>query len=122
MVQYSNSAKTCHQSEKDGTILKQSQNLSPVRKRWYNTETVQKPVTSQKTCYHTQIEPKPVSSQKKIVQYSNGVKSRQQSKKRWCNSQTVVKPANSQKKMVQYSNRAKTCHQSEKDVKFSNSA
>ena len=64
MVQYSNSAKTCHLSEKDGTILKQSQNLStvkkdgailkqsqnlsPVRKRWYNTQTKTKPVTSQR--------------------------------------------------------------------------
>ena len=46
MVQYSNKAKTCQQSEKDGTILKQNQNLSPVRKRWYNTQTVPKPVTS----------------------------------------------------------------------------
>ena len=96
MVQYSNRAKTCHLSEKDGTILKQSQKLikvgkngtilkqiqklSPARKRWYNTETVLK--QSQNLS--------PV-------------------KKRWCNSQTVPKPANSQKKMVQYSNRAKTC-------------
>ena len=65
MVQYSNRAKTCHQSEKDGTILKQGQNLSPVRKRWYNTETVQKPVTSQK----------------KMVQYSNKAKNCHQSEK-----------------------------------------
>ena len=80
MVQFSNCAKTCLQSEKYGsilsaesekgdtilkqsqklsqvekfdTILKQSQKLSQVRKRWYNTQT----------------EPKPVSSQKKMVQY-----------------------------------------------------
>ena len=32
MVQYSNKSKTCHQSEKDGTILKQRQNLLTVRK------------------------------------------------------------------------------------------
>ena len=41
MVQYSNRAKTCHQSEKDGAILKQSQNLTTVKKRWYNTQTEQ---------------------------------------------------------------------------------
>ena len=50
MVQFSNCAKTCLQSEKYGsilsaesekgdTILKQSQKLSQVRKRWYNTQT-----------------------------------------------------------------------------------
>ena len=102
MVQYSltNSAKICHQSEKDGTILKQNQNLSPVRKRWYNTQT----------------EPKPVTSQKKMVQYSNSAKTCHQSEKRWYNTQTVPKPVTSQKKMVQYSNRTKTCHQSEKDA------
>ena len=33
MVQYSNRAKHCHLSEKDGTILKQCQNLLTVRKR-----------------------------------------------------------------------------------------
>ena len=53
MVQYSNSAKTCHESEKGDTIIKQSQQLSPVRKGWHNTQT----------------EPKPVTSQKKMVQY-----------------------------------------------------
>ena len=46
MVQYSNRDKTCHQSEKDGTLLNQGQNLSPVRKRWFNTETVPKPDNS----------------------------------------------------------------------------
>ena len=65
MVQYSNSAKTCHQSEKDGTILKQSLNLSTVRKRWYNTQT----------------EPKPVNSQKNMVQFSNRAKTCHQSEK-----------------------------------------
>ena len=140
MVQYSNSAKICHQSEKDGTILKQNQNLSPVGKRWYNTQTV----------------PKPVTSQKKMVQHSNSAKICHQSekdgtilkqsktcqqqekdgailqsekdgtilkqclnlppvRKRWYNTQTQPKPDYSQKKMVQYSNSAKTCHQSEKD-------
>ena len=58
MVQDSNRAKTCHQSEKDDTMLKHSQNLSPVSKTWYNTETVEKPVTSEK----------------KMVQYSNRAK------------------------------------------------
>ena len=114
MVQYLNSTKTCYLSEKDGTILKQSQNLSTVRKRWYNTQTV----------------PKPVTSQKKMVQYSNRAKTCHQSEKvgsilkqsqnllpvrkrckilkqsqnlstvktRWCNSQIE-----------------QTCHQSEKD-------
>ena len=111
MVQYSNRAKACHLSEKDGTILKQSQNmikvgkngtilkqiqnLSPARKRWYNTETVQKPVTSQK----------------KMVQCSNRAKTCQQSKKggailkqcqnlltvrkRWYNTQIEPKPVTS---------------------------
>ena len=82
ILQHSNRAKTCHQSEKDGTILKQIQNLSPVRKRWYKTQTKQKNMSAVR--------------------------------KRWYNSQTGPKPANSQKKMVQYSIRAKTCHQSEK--------
>ena len=127
MVQYSNRAKTCQQSEKDGTVLKQSQNLSPVRKRWYNTETVQKPVTSQK----------------KMIQYSNKAKNCHQSekdgtilkqiqschqsekdgtilkqcknlspaRKRWHNTQTEPKPISNQKKMGQCSNRAKTCQQ-----------
>ena len=130
MVQYSNRAKTCHRSEKDGTILKQCQNLTTVRKRWHNTQT----------------EPKPDKSQKKMVQYSNRAKTCHQSEKdglilkqsqnmstvrkrccntqsqnlspigkRWYNTQTVSKPVNSQKKMVQYSNRAETCQQSEKD-------
>ena len=58
IIQYSNTAKTSHQSEKDGTILKQVQSLIAVRKRWYSTQT----------------EPKPVTSQKKMVQYSNRAK------------------------------------------------
>ena len=47
-LQYSHRAKTCHQSEKDGTILKHFQNLSTGIKRWYNTQTEPKPITSQK--------------------------------------------------------------------------
>ena len=54
---YSNKT-TCHQSEKDGTILKQGQNLSAVRKSQNKTR----------------AEPKPDYSQKKMVQYSNRVK------------------------------------------------
>ena len=122
MVPYSNRAKTCQQSEKDGAILKQCQNLLTVRKRWYNT----------------QIEPKPVNSQKKMVQYSNRAKTCHQSekdgtilkqwqnlspaRKRWYHTQIEPKPVSSQKKMVQDSNRAKTCQQSKKDVKYSNRA
>ena len=41
MVQYSNRAKTCQQSEKDVTILKQGQNLSRVKKGWCNSQTEQ---------------------------------------------------------------------------------
>ena len=93
MVKYSNRSKTCHQSEKDGTVHKQGQYLSPVRKRWYNTQTL----------------PKPDNSQKKMVQFSNRTKF-SSVRKRWYKIQTVPKPVSSQKKMVQYSNRAKTCH------------
>ena len=75
---------TCHNSEKDSTILKQCQNLQKVRKRWYNTQTEQNChqsekngtilkqsqnlLTVRKTWYNTQTEPKPVTSQKKKVQ------------------------------------------------------
>ena len=48
MAQYSNTAKTCQQAEKDGPILKQGQNLITVRNRWYNTQTGLKPANSQK--------------------------------------------------------------------------
>ena len=151
MVQYSNSAKNL--SEKDGTILKQCQNLSTVRKRWYNTQTV----------------PKPVNSQKKMVQYSNRAETCQQSekdgtilraknlstvRKRRYNTQTLPKtcqqsekdgtilraetcqqsekdgtileskkPVNSQEKMVQYSNSGqKPVNSQKKMVQYSNSA
>ena len=125
MVQYSNRAKTCRRSEKDGTILKQSQTLSPVRKRWYNTQTV----------------PKPANSQKKIVEYSISSRTCQQSEKdgtilkqsqnlspvrkawyktetvqkpvtsqkKWYNTQIEPKSVNGEKKMVQFSNSGKTC-------------
>ena len=64
MVQYSNRA-TCQQSEKDGTLLKHSQNLSTVRKRWYNTQsqnlspvrkrcTILKQSNSAKTCQQSE--------------------------------------------------------------------
>ena len=97
--------------------------MSPVRKRWYNT----------------QIGPKPDNSQKKILQYSNRANTWHLSEKdgtilkqiqnlitvgkRSYNTQTGPKPVTSQKKMVQFSNSAKSCHQSEKDgtmVKQSN--
>ena len=122
MVQYWNSAKTCHQPKK---MAQYSNRVSAVRKRSYNTQT----------------EPKHVNSQKKMVQYSNRAKTRHQSekdgtilkqcknlspakkdgtilkqsqnlsavRKRSYNTQTEPKPVNSLKKMVQFSNSAKTC-------------
>ena len=134
MVQYSSRAKTCHQSEKDGTILKQCQYLSPVRKTWYNTQAEPKPDNSQKKMTSTILKQ---SQNLSTVRKKDGTILKQcqnlspfrkrwyntqtvpkpvnSQKKRWYNTQTVPKPANSQKKMVQYSNRAKTCQQSEKD-------
>ena len=116
MVQYSNSAKTCQQSEKDGTILKQSQNLSTVRKRWYNTQTEQKHVISQKKMVQYSNSAKTWHQLEKMVQYSNSAKTWYQSekactilkqsknlspvRKRWSNTQTGPKPANSQKKKL----------------------
>ena len=97
MVQYSNRAKTCQESKKDGAILKKCKNLSAVRKRWYNTQTELKPVTSQKKMYNTQTLPKPVKSQKEMVQFSNRTNV-STVRKRWYNTQTL----------------AKTCHQLEK--------
>ena len=87
MVQYSNRAKTCHQSEKDGTILKQRQHLSPVRKRWYNTETEQNLSSVRKRWYNTETLEKPVTSQKKMVPYSNKAKTCQLSE----NDGTILK-------------------------------
>ena len=89
VIQYSNKTKNCHQSQKDGTIVKKSQNLSPVRKRckilkqipnFYQSE---KDGTILKQCKNLS----PV-------------------RKRWENTETMQKPVTSQKKMVQYSNRA----------------
>ena len=84
MVQYSNRAKTCHQSEKDGTTFKQGQNLSRVKKGWCNSQTEQTCHQSEKDgtilkqglnlspvrkkFYNAQTEPKPVTSQEKMVQ------------------------------------------------------
>ena len=131
MVQYSNRAKTRHQSENDGTILKQSQSLSPVRKRWYNTQkcqnlsTVRKRTSTilkqsqklspvRKRWYNTQAEPKPVNSQKKMVN-SQTVPKPANSQKKMVQYSKVPKPVSSQKKVIQHSNKAKNCHQSEKD-------
>ena len=99
MVQYCNRAKTCHQPEIDGIILKHTQNQSPVRKRWENTETMQKPVTSQKKMVQYSNRAKPVTNQKMMVQYSNKAKTCHQSEKRWYNTQTGPKPVTSQKNM-----------------------
>ena len=99
MVQYSNRAKTCHQSEKDGAILKQSQNLSPVRKRWYNTQAMPKPVTSQRKMQNIQTEPKSVNSQNKLVQFSNRT-NLSPVRKRWYNTQTKPKHVTNQRKRV----------------------
>ena len=75
--------------------------MSPVRKRWYNTQTV----------------PKLANSQKKMVQYSIRSKTCHQSEK----DVAILKqnkPVTGQKMMVQYSNKGKTCNQSEKDIKI----
>ena len=64
-------AKTCHQSEKDGTILKKCKNLSAVRKRWYNTQ--------------TELKPSPVRKRCKILKQGQNLS---RVKKRWCNSET----------------------------------
>ena len=104
MVQNSNSAKTCQQSEKDGTILKQSQNLTTVKKRWCNSQTVSKPANSQKKMVQYSNRAKTCHQSEKDVKYSNRAKTCQESKKDgtilkqcqnlitarkgWCNSQT----------------------------------
>ena len=53
MVQYSKPMPKPENSQKMMVQYSPSQNLSPVRKRWFNTQT----------------DPKPVSSQKKMLQY-----------------------------------------------------
>ena len=104
MVQYSNRAKTCHQSEKDGTILKQSQNLTTVKKRWCNSQTLPKPANSQKKMVQYSNRAITCHQSEKDVKYSDRAKTCQESKKdgtilkqcqnlitarkRWCNSQT----------------------------------
>ena len=74
MVQDLNRAKTCHQSEKDDTIPKQRQNLSTVKTRWCNSQTELTYRQSEKRWYNTQTGPKPVTSQIKMVRYSNSAK------------------------------------------------
>ena len=137
IVQYSNKAKTCHQSEKDGAILKQSQNLSPVRKRceilkqshnlstvktrWCNSQTEQTCHQSEKdgTIFKQSQNLSPVRKRWYNTQTETKPVTNQ---KRWYNTQTQPKPGKSQKKMVQYSDRAKTCHQSENMVQYSSKA
>ena len=72
--------KPVNRHKKDGIILKQSQNLSPVRKRCK--------ILRAKICQQ--------SKQDGAILKQN-------------------KPLTSQKKMVQYSNKANNCHQSEND-------
>ena len=100
MVQYSNRAKACHQSEKDVSMFKQSQNLSPVRKRCK--------ILRAKICQQSKQDGailkqnKPVTSQKMMVQYSNREKTCHQSEK----DGTILKQGQNlspvRKKMVQY--------------------
>ena len=106
MVQYSNRTK-----------------LSPVRKKWYNTQTVGKPANSQKNMvqyseprwYKTETGPKPVNRQKKDGTILKQCKNLSPARKKRYNTQTEPTPVSSQKKMVQYSNKAKTCRESKKD-------
>ena len=128
MVQYSNKAKSCSRSEKDGTILKQGQYLSTSRKKMVNTQTEQH-VTSQKkmvqfsncakTCLQSEKYGSILSAEsekgdtiikqsQKLSQVEKGDTIFKQSqklsqvRKRWYNTQTEPKPVSSQKKMVQY--------------------
>ena len=106
MVQFSNRAKTCHQSEKDGTILKQSQNLSPVRERCKIFKQSQNLSTVRTSWCNSQIEQTCHQSEKDgtILKQSQNMPP---IKEKGYNTQTVPKPDNSQKKMVQFSNRTK---------------
>ena len=82
----SQTEQTCHQSEKDGTILKQWQKLTPVRKRWHNTQTVPKPDNRKRWC-NSQTEQNCHQSEKdgtKLKQCQNLSTVR----KRWYNTQT----------------------------------
>ena len=108
MVQYSNKAKSCIRSEKDGTILKQGQYLSTSRKKMVNTQTEQH-----------------VTSQKKMVQFSNCAKTCLQSEKYGSilsaeseKGDTILKQSQklSQVRKRWYNTQTdKTCQQSEKD-------
>ena len=124
-MQFSNSSKSCHQSEKDGTIVKQS-NLSTVRKKKRGA----KRATSQRIQQKLRSNQTLSQSKKKTVQYLDIGKTCHNSEKdstilKQCQNlktekygtilKTKPKHVTSQKKMVQYSNRAKTCHQSEKE-------
>ena len=83
MVQYSNKAKSCSRSEKDGTILKQGQYLSTSRKKMVNTQTEQQGQNLSTVRKYGAIlkQNKPVTSHKKMVQYPNKTKTRHQSEK-----------------------------------------
>ena len=122
MVQYSNSAKTCHQSEIDVTILKQCKNLSPARKRCKILNQGQNLSKVKKRWCNFQTEQTCHQSEKDGTILKQG-QNLSPVRKRWYNTQTGPKSVTSQKKMVQYSNSAKSCHQSEMDgtiVKQSN--
>ena len=101
MVQYSNSDKTCLQSEKDGSILsaktchesekgdkilKQSHKLSPVRKKMVEYS------NRAKTCHQSEKDGAILKQCQNMLTV----------RKRWFNTQIEPKPVTSQKKMVQY--------------------
>ena len=140
MVQYSNSAKTCHQSEKDGTILKQgktchqSEKDGTILKQCQNLSTLEtKPATSQrrqqksepnpvrKRWYNSQTE-QPANSQKTDGTILKQCQNLPTVRKRWYNTQTDPKRVTSQKNMVQYSNRAKPVTSQKKMAQYSNRA
>ena len=118
MVQYSNSAKTCLQSEKFGsilsaktcresekgdTILKQSQKLSPLEKDGTILKQSQNLSPARKRCSaKTCHQPEKDGTILKQSQNLSAVR------KRWYSTQTEPKHVNKQKKMLQYSNKAKT--------------
>ena len=123
MVQYSNTAKTCQQSEKDATVLKQSKTCHSQKKMVQHSN-------SAKICHQSEKDGTILKQSKTCQQQEKDGAILQSEKdgtilkqclnlppvrKRWYNTQTQPKPDYSQKKMVQYSNSAKTCHQSEKD-------
>ena len=84
-------AKTCQQTEKDGTILKQSQNLSLVRKRCKILKKSQNLSTVKTRWCNSQAEQTCHQSEKdgtilKQIQNLSPVR------KRWYNTQTGPKP------------------------------